>query len=136
MSLLICTGYVKGELLPDGPMDPVRQRILDYVESFPLEKILIRDAFEIRPFLPLKSDVEIVGAWYTACVFRAAEICVTSGILVRINPALTLGPADYVFDIPTAAKRQWLSDSFRACDFEVKEDESGVLTVNYRNSHV
>lgn len=112
--------------------NPVRTRILQYLDNPDLNKILLCDAYEIRPFLKLETkptSAEIVGAGYSACVIQTGLILLGTGIPIRINPALTLGILEITQDVvdDTDYKRNWLEESLKESGFSPKLQREYVL---------
>jgi len=115
---LVCFGYFPGEVLPCEDEKPALAQIsiLDYLDRYPTPPLLLRDAYEINPYLGQldRSMVEVVGAWHHSCVFRGALAILRSGVPILICPSMTLRITEVLYDSnpreEEMLKRGWLME--------------------------
>jgi len=124
--VLVCTGYIAGEVLPDEDNSPNlgQARILDYLKMSSLDKILIEEGVDIREHRDEISSAELIGAWHNICVYQAAFILLSNKVPVRINPSLTLGAYELAEHTPrnTELKTRWFENNLSGDGFYVRRD--------------
>lgn len=94
-SLIVCVGYRIGEVIPYEKQIPEQVRIIEYLQKNSARSIRLQDTTELRNLirskrLSLPEIVEIVGAWYNACVYGSALEMLRNNSITLIAPERTI----------------------------------------------